>query len=242
LPLESRPAGRPTCRGHGGILDDHVASAGERGILRADEGGVDRGLRHGVFRPIDEAEQVAVVKVFEAVHFVGHRDGGAEPRDDSRRELETQIHARRADMKEKVARGGDGVMHAADFAERVQVFRFRRSPKLLPGVEPIPMTQESPPSSSRKPTPRMSEARSPHKLRTAASEAAPALMVATRKMAARVSRASTACGVVDGTPDSLAVCSGTVNANRENGAADTPNLPEGGTCAVGVTLTARLSL
>ena len=56
-----------------------------------------------------------------------------------------------------------------------------------------PITQERPPSKSRNSTARTSAARSPQNERTAARLSEPDLSVATRKMAARVSGAATAC-------------------------------------------------
>ena len=116
------------------LLHDHVAAAGEGRVLLADDGGVDGGLVHRILRAVDEAEQVAIVEVLEAVHFVGRGDGAAEPRHDLRRQLEAQIHARGADMKQDVARRRDGVMLAADLAERMQVLRPRRAEQPVPGV------------------------------------------------------------------------------------------------------------
>jgi len=55
------------------------------------------------------------------------------------------------------------------------------------------MTQESPPSRSRNSTARTSAARSPQNERSMARFSEPGLSVATRKIAARVSGAATAC-------------------------------------------------
>ena len=52
------------------LLHDHVAPAGKCGILLADDGGVDGRLIHGILRPIDEADQVAIIEIVEAVHLV----------------------------------------------------------------------------------------------------------------------------------------------------------------------------
>ena len=59
--------------------------------------------------------------------------------------------------------------------------------------DPNPMTQESPPSRSRNSTARTSAARSPQSERRVARFSEPGLSVATRKIAARVSGAATAC-------------------------------------------------
>ena len=116
------------------LLDDHVAPAGERRVLLADEGGVDGSLVDGILRPIDETEQVAIVEVLEAVHFVRRGDGAIEPRHDLCRQFEAQIHARGADMEEDVPRRRDSVMHAPDFLERMQFLRPRRAEQPVPGV------------------------------------------------------------------------------------------------------------
>jgi hypothetical protein len=55
------------------------------------------------------------------------------------------------------------------------------------------MTQESPPSRSRNSTARTSAARSPQNERRMARFSGPGLSVATKKIAARVSGAATAC-------------------------------------------------
>src|ERR1700723_3443983 len=75
--------------------------------------------------------------------------------------------------------------------------------------EPIPMTHDSRPSRSRKPTARKRAERSPHRDRTTASHSGPDLIVTTRKMAARVSFATTGCGIADGKLRSLSglICS-----------------------------------
>src|ERR1700757_604733 len=59
--------------------------------------------------------------------------------------------------------------------------------------DPNPMTQESPPSRSRNSTARTSAESSPQSERTVARFSEPGLSVATRKIAARVSGAATAC-------------------------------------------------
>ena len=52
------------------FLHDHVAAAGKGRVLLADDGGVDGRLIHGVLRAIDEADQVAIIEIVEAVHLV----------------------------------------------------------------------------------------------------------------------------------------------------------------------------
>lgn len=116
------------------LLHDHITAAGKGCIFLADDGGLDRGLFHGIFRPIDEADQVAIVEVLEAVHFIGRGDRAAEPRHDQCRQFEAQIHSLGADMKEDVTRRSHGMMPAVDLAERVQVLRPRLSEEPVPRV------------------------------------------------------------------------------------------------------------
>ena len=120
------------------LLHDHVAAAGERGILLADDGGVDGRLIHRVLRPVDEADQVAIIEVSEAVHLVRRGNRAAEPRHDLRRQFEAQIHPRGADVKQDVARRRDGVMPAVDLAERMQILRPWLAEQPIPcvGAEP----------------------------------------------------------------------------------------------------------
>src|SRR5215510_3275892 len=106
------------------LLYDYVAPTDKRGILLADEGGVDSSLCHRVLRPIDEADQVAIIEVVEAVHFIHRGNCAAEPRHDLCRQFKAQIHTRGADMKEDVTRRCDSVMPAVDFTERMQFFRL----------------------------------------------------------------------------------------------------------------------
>jgi hypothetical protein len=116
------------------FLHDHVAAAGERGVLLADDGGVDRILVDGVLRAVDEAQKVAVIEVLEAVHLVGCRDGAAQPRHDLRRKLEAHVHALGADVEEEIARRRRGVMLALDLTKGMQLPGPRRAEQPVPGV------------------------------------------------------------------------------------------------------------
>ncbi len=49
------------------FLHDHVAAAGEGGILRADDGGFGHFAAAWILRAVDEPEQVAVVEIAKAV-------------------------------------------------------------------------------------------------------------------------------------------------------------------------------
>ncbi len=85
-------------------------------------------------RAVDEADQITVVEIAEAVHLVLGDDEARETAHDLCRQLETEIHARGADMKEKIARRGDRMVAAADLAERMQIFRARGAEETIPGV------------------------------------------------------------------------------------------------------------
>lgn len=53
------------------FLDHDVAAALEGGVFIADQDGLGDGLAARVFGAVDEAEEVAVVEIAEAVNFVG---------------------------------------------------------------------------------------------------------------------------------------------------------------------------
>jgi hypothetical protein len=52
------------------FLEDNVASAGEPGVLRADQHGVGCRLASWILRAVDETEEIAIIKVPEAMHLV----------------------------------------------------------------------------------------------------------------------------------------------------------------------------
>ena len=82
------------------LLDDDVASTGESGVFIANEDGIGGSAARGVFGAVHEAEEIAFVEVAEAVDFVGGGDGAFEASHDLRGELETEIHALGADVKD----------------------------------------------------------------------------------------------------------------------------------------------
>jgi hypothetical protein len=91
-------------------------------------------LIRGIFRPVDEAEQVALVVVLEAVHFV---DGGGRVADaahDLRGELEAEIGAHCADVEKEITRRRDRMMGALDLAERMQRCGTRLAEQPIPRV------------------------------------------------------------------------------------------------------------
>ena len=117
------------------FLRDHVATACESCVFRANEGGVDHRLSARVLGAVDEPQKVAVVEVAKAVHLVdrGHRI--AEPPHDLRRHLEAQVHPLGADMEQEIARSGDCVARSSpELAERVKFGRTRVPEQPIPGV------------------------------------------------------------------------------------------------------------
>ena len=116
------------------LLHDHVTAACEGRVLFSDDGGTDGALIHRILRPIDEAEQVAIVEVTETVYLVDDGNGTVEPRHDLCRQLEAQIHAYGADMQQNVPWRGDRVMAAVYLTERMQSFRLGCPEETIPRV------------------------------------------------------------------------------------------------------------
>ena len=111
------------------FLHDHVAAAGERGILLADERGVDHCLTARVFGAVDEPQEVAVIEVTKAVDLVDRRDHVTEARHDLRRHLEAKVHPLRTDMEQQVPwRRSRMVRSGPDLPERVE-FGWTRVPE-----------------------------------------------------------------------------------------------------------------
>ncbi len=121
------------------FLHDHVAAAGECRVLRADIDGIVGCLTRGVLRSVDKADQIAVVEIAKAVHFVDRRNRVTELRHDLRRQFEAEIHALGADVKQQVAGRGDRMARAGfDFAERMQFRRPRCAKQSVPRVRSEP--------------------------------------------------------------------------------------------------------
>jgi serine kinase of HPr protein (carbohydrate metabolism regulator) len=70
------------------LLHDHVAPAGERRVLVADQHGVHRCFARRILRPVNETDEVAVIEETEAVHFIHRRHGIFDARHDLCRQLE----------------------------------------------------------------------------------------------------------------------------------------------------------
>ena len=115
------------------FLHGHIAAAGEAAILVADQHRIERSLALRVFGAVDKAQEVALVEIAKAVHLVGDRNRVAQTRHDQARQLEAQIHALGADVKQDVARRGDRVARSgAEFPERVQLGRARLAEQAVP--------------------------------------------------------------------------------------------------------------
>ena len=121
------------------LLHDHVAAAGEVGILVAD-GRRLVGRRPGrILGAVDEAEQVALVEVLEAVGLVDDVGPAGQPVHQLRGQLEAQIHPSGPEVEQQVARRGDGgVPGADDLPERVQLGRPRAA------EQPVPQSRTDP--------------------------------------------------------------------------------------------------
>ena len=117
------------------LLHDDVAATGELRILVADE---HRRCGRGplrVLRAVDEAQQVALVEVLEAVRLVDDVGVTAEAIHDLAAQLEAHVHVMRAHMQEQVARRrGSHVVRAVQCLERVQPLR--------PGCAEHPVPQQ----------------------------------------------------------------------------------------------------
>ena len=86
-----------------------------------------------VLRAVDEAEQVALVERPESVHLVDHPRVPPEATRQPLGELEAQVEAMSADVKEQVAgRRGRAVPGAGEPRERMQPGRARRAEQPLP--------------------------------------------------------------------------------------------------------------
>ena len=107
------------------FLRDDIASTHEIRIFSADKRGFAGIVVFRIFRPVDEADQIAIVEIFETVHLVQNGRDRAKAVHDQRRHFETHIHANGADMEQQITGGGDRVMDASDFLEGMQLLRSR---------------------------------------------------------------------------------------------------------------------
>ena len=116
-------------------MHDHVAAAGEGGVFGAHISGIDRRLPGRVLGAVDKADEIAVVEIAKAVHFVDRRHRLAELSHDLRRQFETQVHALGANVKDEIARRRDRMARAGfDFPKRMQFRRPRLAEQPVPGV------------------------------------------------------------------------------------------------------------
>ncbi len=87
----------------------HVGATGEDGVVGSHISGIDRGLARRVFRSVDKTDQIAVVEITKAMHFVDRRNCPAEPGHDLSRQLETEVHTFSANVKNEIARCSHGM-------------------------------------------------------------------------------------------------------------------------------------
>jgi hypothetical protein len=103
-------------------LHQDVAAAGEHGILIANEHGVSGCFTPGILCAIDEAEEIAVIEVSEAVHFIDLGNRSPDTRHDLRRKLEAQIHVLSSDMEQQIAwSGGRMAISGTNLAKGMQL-------------------------------------------------------------------------------------------------------------------------
>ncbi len=103
------------------LLHDDVAAAGEVGIFLTDQHGCRCGRAGGILGAVDEAQQVAFVEVFEAMHLVDDLGVRSEPRGQLARELKAQIHPPGPDVEEQIAgRGHRAVPRTGELGKRMQ--------------------------------------------------------------------------------------------------------------------------
>jgi hypothetical protein len=74
------------------FLHHDVAAAGEYGILIADQHSFADHFIAGILRAVNKSEEIAVIEVSKAVHFIHLGNHVPNTRHDLRRKLETQIH------------------------------------------------------------------------------------------------------------------------------------------------------
>ncbi len=97
--------------------------------------GIDRRLRRRVLRAIDKAEEIAIVEIAKAMNFVDRRNRAAEPGHDLHCQLETEVHALGANVKQEIAGRRDGLACARlDLAKRMQFGRPRLTKEPVPRV------------------------------------------------------------------------------------------------------------
>jgi hypothetical protein len=115
------------------FLHHDVAAAGEYGILIADQHSFADHFIAGILRAVNKSEEIAVIEVSKAVHFIHLGNHVPNTRHDLRRKLETQIHVLRSDVEQQFARRGRRMARSgANLAEGMQLRRSWCSKKLIP--------------------------------------------------------------------------------------------------------------
>src|SRR5579863_1291879 len=110
------------------FLHDHVAAAGERGILLADDRSFDHRLTTRILGAVDKPKEIAVIEVAKAMNLVDRRDRVAETRHDLRRQLEAEVHPFRSDMEQQVPWGRNRMAQSGpDLPKRMKFSRARAS-------------------------------------------------------------------------------------------------------------------
>ncbi|GAA3200927.1 hypothetical protein GCM10020255_105510 [Rhodococcus baikonurensis] len=114
-------------------LDVDVAAAGELGILVADRHRGDGVAAHRILGAVDEADEVAVLEVLEAVNLVDDRGRAVQSLRDLPSHLETRVHAHRADVEEQITGSRRRRVNVTlQSGERVQQRRARTGEQSIP--------------------------------------------------------------------------------------------------------------
>src|SRR3989442_11886351 len=91
------------------FLDDHIAACDKHRVLVSYQGGINRVLTLRILCSVDEADEVAAVKITKSLHLVNRTDCGSKPSHDLRLQLEAQVHTLRSNVEKHVSRCCDCV-------------------------------------------------------------------------------------------------------------------------------------
>src|SRR5208282_105228 len=91
------------------LLHDDIAATCKGGVLAADDYGLTSDIPPRILSTIDEADDIAIVEIPEAVNLIGNRNGIADAVHDLGRQFKTKVHAFGSNVEQDVAWGSDGV-------------------------------------------------------------------------------------------------------------------------------------
>ena len=200
------------------FLHQDIAAAGKGSVLFAHQRRLEGQSASRILRPIDETDQVAILKVAEALHLVGNRNRVADACHDLGCQLKADVHSLGTDVKQHVARSGRGMAIACpELPERMQFGG--------PGIaeEPVPGIGSEGRDTSERGVDVAELDRANQAGEVAAKRAqggvlsASGFTVTTRKIAARVSCASTGCATTGKLPATSGALIGSTFIGRNPG-------------------------